>query len=184
MMDTIFSMNTFWWALMLVYIPISLGLVTLVLLQQGKGGGLAGALGGGGGDNVFGTKSAHTMPVKLTYVGAGLFILLAIMLSVVSSHVDKGAAPDLVTEVGESGAPIDLGPTNELDSLGLGTGVVNNAVHESTSIVIPKTAPAEVAPVVDAPAESAPAETAPVEDAPAETAPVVEAPAEEAPAAE
>jgi preprotein translocase subunit SecG len=141
MMDTIFSWNTLWWALMLSYIPISFALVTLVLLQQGKGGGLAGALGGGGGDNVFGAKSAQTMPVKLTYIGAGIFLVLAIMLSIVSGRTgSSGAAPDLVTVV--DGAPTDssAAPTTELEALGLGTGVSNGSAA-ATTVATPEVAP-------------------------------------------
>lgn len=142
MMDAIFNWNTFWWMLMLIYIPISLALVALVLLQQGKGGGLAGALGGGGGDNVFGTKSAQTMPVKLTYVGAAIFLTLAIILSVVSGYVGKGDAPELANEVGAAGETAS-GPTNELDALGLGTGIVNKDATTSPEETSAEDSPAE-----------------------------------------
>ena len=127
---------------MLTYIPISFALVTLVLLQQGKGGGLAGALGGGGGDNVFGAKSAQTMPVKLTYLGAGIFLFLCIALSIVSGHVGSGGiAPDLVTVV--DGSPVDSvdAHTSELEALGLGTGIVNTDANKATVVVTPDATP-------------------------------------------
>lgn len=148
MIDAIFNWDTFWLVLMLIYVPISLALVALVLLQQGKGGGLAGALGGGGGDNVFGTKSAQTMPVKLTYIGAGIFLTLAIVMSVVSGYVGQGDAPELATEIGSTGETV-TGPTHELDALGLGTGVVNKNATSTTP---------DETPVVETPVEEAPAE--------------------------
>ena len=130
MMDQIFSVETLWWVLMCLFILTTLPLIVLILLQQGKGGGLAGALGGGGGDNVFGAKSAQTMPVKLTYIGAGIFLVLAIMLSIVSGRVTKGDAPGLATVV--EGSPVGDGnaPTTELERLGLGTGVVDSGAHD------------------------------------------------------
>ena len=97
MLDAIFSVNAIWWTLMVVYVPACVGLIGIVLLQQGKGGGFGGALGGGGGtDTVFGTKNAQTLPVKITYAGATLFMTIAIVLSVLSGRLDKGAAPDLL----------------------------------------------------------------------------------------
>jgi len=131
MMDAIFNWNTAWWVLMLMFVPVSLALVALVLLQQGKGGGLAGALGGGGGDNVFGTKSAQTMPVKLTYIGAAIFLTLAIVMSVVSGYVGQGAAPELANEVGAAAETV-TGSINELDALGLGTGIVDKDAGSAT----------------------------------------------------
>ncbi len=148
MMDAIFNWDTAWWVLMLMFVPVSLALVALVLLQQGKGGGLAGALGGGGGDNVFGTKSAQTMPVKLTYIGAAIFLTLAIVMSVVSGYVGQGAAPRLANEVGAAGETV-TGPTNELDALGLGTGIVDKDAASATpeeepTEVVSEETPAEV----------------------------------------
>ena len=142
MMDQIFTWNTLWWVLMCIYVPLTLSLVGLVLLQQGKGGGLGGALGGGGGDNVFGAKSAQTMPVKLTYIGAGTFIFLCIALSIVSGRTTQGLAPELANVTDES-ATDDSVTTGELDDLGFGTGVVNKNLYDGTAVVPPVVIPDE-----------------------------------------
>jgi len=47
-----------------------------VLLQRGRGGGLAGALGGMGGQSAFGTRAGDTF-TWITYVTAAIWILLA-----------------------------------------------------------------------------------------------------------
>ena len=50
-------------------ILISLFLICLILIQRGKGGGLAGAFGGVGGSSAFGTKAGDTF-TKITVVTA------------------------------------------------------------------------------------------------------------------
>jgi preprotein translocase subunit SecG len=56
----------------------ALFLVLLVLIQRGRGGGLAGALGGMGGQSAFGTKAGDVF-TKITVGVAGLWILLCIL---------------------------------------------------------------------------------------------------------
>lgn len=98
MLETIFSLTTFWWVLLvLVYLPCCVALITIVLLQKGKGAGFAGAFGlSPGSESVFGPKLARTLPQKLTYISAGVFMVLAILLSTISGKVGKGSAPELV----------------------------------------------------------------------------------------
>jgi preprotein translocase subunit SecG len=63
--------------LIIVHVLISLGLVISVLLQSGKGTGLAGAFGGGGGamGAVFGGRGAATFLSKLTTILAIAFFI-------------------------------------------------------------------------------------------------------------
>ena len=79
-------MATFWaWTSMIVLLLLGLFLMIIVLLQRGRGGGLAGAFGGMGGQSAFGTKAGDvftkiTIVVALFWVGmAGLsgFVLRA-----------------------------------------------------------------------------------------------------------
>ena len=57
---------------------IALFLIVLILLQRGRGGGLAGALGGMGGQSAFGTK-AGDMFTRITSGLALLWILLCVV---------------------------------------------------------------------------------------------------------
>ena len=52
-------------------------LIVLVLIQRGKGGGLAGAFGGMGGQSAFGTKAGDLF-TKITIGAAAFWILLCI----------------------------------------------------------------------------------------------------------
>lgn len=54
---------------------LSLFLILLVLVQRGRGGGLAGALGGMGGQSAFGTKAGDVF-TRITIVVAAIWILL------------------------------------------------------------------------------------------------------------
>jgi preprotein translocase subunit SecG len=66
-------------------ILISLFLIFLILIQRGKGGGLAGAFGGVGGSSAFGTKAGDTF-TRVTVVTASIWILMAMLLVVLTSR--------------------------------------------------------------------------------------------------
>ena len=57
----------------------TVALCGLILIQRGKGGGLAGAFGGGGVEQAFGTR-ATTLAQKATAVLGGIYLLLSIVL--------------------------------------------------------------------------------------------------------
>ncbi|MDR1494351.1 MAG: preprotein translocase subunit SecG [Planctomycetaceae bacterium] len=52
-------------------------LILLILIQRGKGGGLAGAFGGMGGQSAFGTKAGDTF-MRITIVFASVWFLICI----------------------------------------------------------------------------------------------------------
>jgi preprotein translocase subunit SecG len=60
-------------------------LVLLILVQRGRGGGLAGALGGMGGQSAFGTKAGDTF-TWVTYATAGFWIFLCAVGVIVMSN--------------------------------------------------------------------------------------------------
>ena len=62
---------------MLLLGSLALFLILLVLVQRGRGGGLAGALGGMGGSSAFGAKAGDVF-TKITCVTAFLWIVLCI----------------------------------------------------------------------------------------------------------
>jgi preprotein translocase subunit SecG len=73
-------------------------LSVVILLQSGKGGGLA-AVGGGGGtmaDGVLGGRQATTVLTRSTWTAGTIFMVLSLVLSIMSS---RAAAPESVIEV-------------------------------------------------------------------------------------
>ena len=71
----------------------SLFLICLILIQRGKGGGLAGAFGGAGGSSAFGTKAGDVF-TRITMITALIWIVL-LMLLVVLSNRGSSSFPDL-----------------------------------------------------------------------------------------
>lgn len=70
---------------LLLLVGVFMGVV--ILLQSGKGGGLASMGGTGAGtDTLIGGRQAATLLTKATWVSGGLFLFLALVLSVMSSR--------------------------------------------------------------------------------------------------
>jgi preprotein translocase subunit SecG len=73
---------------MLYYLIITLYVLTCglliitILLQQGKGGDIASAFGGGSSQAVFGARAGATLLTRATSVLAGLFVVGALALTV------------------------------------------------------------------------------------------------------
>ncbi|HUG36867.1 MAG TPA: preprotein translocase subunit SecG [Candidatus Limnocylindrales bacterium] len=89
-------------------------LSVVILLQAGKGGGLA-AVGGGGGtmtEGVLGGRQATTVLTRATWTSGALFMLLSLWLSILSS---RSAAPESVIQVP---APTTTQPEPVLPGLG------------------------------------------------------------------
>lgn len=73
--------------LKVLLIIFSIGLIAVVLLQEGKSAGLAGAISGGA-EHLFGKSKARGMELVLQRVTVGLaagFFILAIVVAVVVS---------------------------------------------------------------------------------------------------
>jgi preprotein translocase subunit SecG len=72
--------------LVTLHIIVSLFLVGVVLLQQGKSADLAGAFGGQGSQTAFGPRGAANLLTKLTTYSAIIFMLTSIGLTIVLSR--------------------------------------------------------------------------------------------------
>ena len=93
----------------------SLFLILLVLIQQGRGGGLAGAFGGMGGQSAFGTKAGDLF-TRITIVVAAVWILLCIVTVKYSSAEKSAFGPNLGTVPKRTSDRV-RGPTVHLESL-------------------------------------------------------------------
>jgi protein translocase SecG subunit len=103
-------------ALLIAYVVITaVLLVCAILLQSGKGGGLA-SIGGMSGDALLGTRSA-TPIAKATYVLGGLFLFLCLLLAKMpppeppaEGVVTGGDTAETAGDVPGAGAPGPAGP--------------------------------------------------------------------------
>ena len=69
----------------LILLLLGLFLVLLVLIQRGKGGGLAGAFGGVGGSSPFGSRAGDTFTRITIYVACFWLLLTMIQVRVIQS---------------------------------------------------------------------------------------------------
>jgi len=85
----------FYWTCVTLFAVISCFLILLVLIQKGRGGGLASAFGGGGGGNTaFGSKTGDVL-TWATSIVFGVFLLLAIGTDLLAErrHMARQPAP-------------------------------------------------------------------------------------------
>jgi preprotein translocase subunit SecG len=69
-----------------LYVIICFALMLVILLQQGKGGDIANAFGGGGSQAAFGARAGATVLSRATTVFAVLFIVGAMVLGIVGTR--------------------------------------------------------------------------------------------------
>jgi preprotein translocase subunit SecG len=104
------------WFFEIMISVLAIFLILLVLVQRGRGGGIAGALGGMGGNSAFGTKAGDTF-TWITYGTAAIWILLAMLTikTFTDPHLDKQRLADQKErEEEEPLSPLDIGnPTGE-----------------------------------------------------------------------
>lgn len=80
--------------LMVLLFITALFLILLVLVQRGKGGGLAGAFGGMGGQSAFGTKAGDLF-TKITIGVAAFWIILCMITVKVGGSGSDYLEPDM-----------------------------------------------------------------------------------------
>lgn len=140
--------------LMFLLLFVALFLILVVLIQRGRGGGLAGAFGGLGGQSAFGTKAGDLF-TRVTIVVAAVWIILCI-----ATVKYLSSSGDILRNVGQR-APA-------MPPAGGGTAQPAGATAPSPA---GGGQPAEQAPATPAPASPAgeqPASSAPPGAAPAE----------------
>ena len=81
----------------IVYVLVCLILMLVILLQQGKGGDIANAFGGGSSQAAFGARAGATVLSRATTIAAVLFIVGALALGLIGQtgpgSVIGGRAP-------------------------------------------------------------------------------------------
>jgi preprotein translocase subunit SecG len=97
--------------LILFHLLVCLSLVGVVLMQSGKGGGLAGGAFGGSAQTVFGGRGATDFLTRATMVLGGLFFATSLVLALMSSNLTARASRSLINQEARkaaAGAPAQL----------------------------------------------------------------------------
>src|SRR5580765_5497040 len=112
--------------LAILLIITSIFLILVVLIQRGRGGGLAGAFGGLGGQSAFGTKAGDLFTRVTIGVAAFWIILCAASVKLLSEGSRSALAPNLGKPA--SSAPEAAGGTSKS---GAGPGATGGAPAKS-----------------------------------------------------
>ncbi len=83
--------------LLAAHVLVCIGLIAAVLLQSGKGGGLAGGAFGGTAQTVFGGRGATDFMTRATMVLGGAFFITSLVLALLSSNPGR-AGRSLIQE--------------------------------------------------------------------------------------
>jgi preprotein translocase subunit SecG len=101
-----------YYTLATLFVVICVFMLLLILVQKGRGGGLASAFGGAGGNTAFGSKTGDVL-TWATSVVFGIFIVLAVLLNLVANQIGKPVAHgSTLTPAQHSPTPTNNTPTS------------------------------------------------------------------------
>ena len=78
--------NFMYYFLLVLFLVICFFMILVILIQKGRGGGLASAFGGAGGNTAFGSKTGDVL-TWATSIIFGIFLLMAITLNLMANHM-------------------------------------------------------------------------------------------------
>lgn len=140
-----------------LHVLVSVFLIFVILLQPGKGDGMAALGGGGNSSSVFGGRGSVTFLAKVTEVCAVIFMITSLTLAWRSSHSDSVLRARRNLAAQDTKAPAPASPA--------ATGAAGSAAPA------PSAPGASGAPAAGAPANQDPANASPPAPAPATGAP-------------
>lgn len=102
------------------HVFVCLFLLVVVLMQQGKGGGLQAAFGGSGSDAAFGARSSATVLTRATTVLGALFMVGSMTLAILGQRgtgsLLSGVEGPGLQPPAPASAPADAAPPAEAES--------------------------------------------------------------------
>ncbi len=139
--------------LKIIHVFVCLMLMFVVLLQQGRGGGLGAAFGGGAASQVFGGRGAGNILTRATAIAATVFMLTSVTLAYRSSSQDRALTARIELEKmrkAEKGThkkekPAPTAPTNSATT-----------PPATNTITMPTSAPTDTAPAPTTSSSAAP----------------------------
>jgi preprotein translocase subunit SecG len=144
--------------IVVVHVLLGLGLVGLILMQQGKGADAGAAFGSGSSGSVFGAQGAASFLSRTTAIFATLFFSTSLGLAVLSGHQTKTV--DLMDTVGVESKVVDVPLQNTSE---LGNTEIPVSVEDAPTVVpaMDKAVTPEEPLVADVPAISTDVESEP-----------------------
>ena len=106
-------MTALFYVTMTVFILVCLMLIGLILIQKGRGGGLASAFGGAGGQTAFGSKTGDVLTWATSVVFA-VFVVLAVTLNLEANRIDSTRHGTAILPVATTPPAVPATPTSSL----------------------------------------------------------------------
>jgi preprotein translocase subunit SecG len=136
--------------LLVLLILDSIVLVAAILLQAGKGNGLAATFGGvsSSADSLLGTRQAGNLLTKASWWGGALFLFLSLVLSIASTQrrAPKSVLDQAFTQPASAPAPVSPAPAG-----GATGGAAGIPLSPAPSTPAPQPATAPAAPATKKP---------------------------------
>jgi preprotein translocase subunit SecG len=89
-----------------IHVIACLSLILIVLLQAGKGSGIAGLFGGGGSDQLFSAPAGLAFIKKVTVIMAVIFMLTSFALTVLTSRLGQRSVTGQIPYIPVPQAPV------------------------------------------------------------------------------
>ena len=89
--------------LIFFYILISISLILIILLQQGKGSDIGSAFGAGSSNTMFGSSTSSNPLTKVTAILAAIFLILSLSITYISRSSMIQESPIIEVEIDETG---------------------------------------------------------------------------------
>ncbi len=86
-----------------IYIVISISLILLILLQQGKGSDIGSAFGGGSSNAMFGSGGPSNPLTKVTAILSAIFLILSLSITYLSRNSGDEALAIEIPTIEETG---------------------------------------------------------------------------------
>ncbi|MFC1698513.1 preprotein translocase subunit SecG [Candidatus Omnitrophota bacterium] len=137
--------------IIIIHVVVCLILIAAILLQSGRGGGLAEMLGGATSQTIFGTR-ASTFLTRATTVAASLFLVTCISLTIFSSRSGRSLLEGQTTLV-EEAAELEKEPVAQVTFEKGAAQTVEEAIQQAveqpvTDITNEQSSESEAGPVV------------------------------------
>lgn len=102
--------------IIVIHVLLGLGIIGLILMQQGKGADAGAAFGTGSAGSVFGAQGAASFLSRATAILATLFFITSLGLAVINGH--KGVAFDLMSSPETQQEALSLPEASVIDNPG------------------------------------------------------------------
>jgi preprotein translocase subunit SecG len=126
-------LNFFFYLTLTLFIIVCTFLMLVILIQKGRGGGLASAFGGAGGNTAFGSKTGDVL-TWATSIIFGIFIALAVVLNLLAIRTNESYAKESEAGSAPAAQTVPQIPDAELPP----------ATPAPTAAPVPTTAPSAV----------------------------------------